>query len=141
MTPRPITRGREALRLVYWNTDGVRGRKLELEQCLSEYGVEIGHLDVRRLEWCRAPRSRTVLPRSRDLPTRKRGRGILVRRGADHCAVPVSGLQNLEAAATPTVGNHTSEARGGLPLAHMNLGRVRPDKLFEGGGIPRLICS
>jgi hypothetical protein len=38
---RPRTNGVKALRLAYWNADGVRGRKLELEQFLSEHGVDV----------------------------------------------------------------------------------------------------
>jgi hypothetical protein len=33
--------GDKALRLAYWNVEGVRGRKVELDQFLSEYGVDI----------------------------------------------------------------------------------------------------
>jgi hypothetical protein len=29
------------LRLAYWNADGVRGRKLELEQCAGDHGVDV----------------------------------------------------------------------------------------------------
>jgi hypothetical protein len=31
----------KALRLVCWNADGVRGRKLELEHFLNQHGVDI----------------------------------------------------------------------------------------------------
>jgi hypothetical protein len=41
MAVRPRTNGRKALRLAYWNAGGVRGRKLELEQFLSEHDVDI----------------------------------------------------------------------------------------------------
>jgi hypothetical protein len=36
----PRTNGGRALRLASWNADGVRGRKLELEQFLIENGVD-----------------------------------------------------------------------------------------------------
>jgi hypothetical protein len=38
---RPRTNGGKALRLAYWNADGVCGRKLELEKFLSEHGDDI----------------------------------------------------------------------------------------------------
>jgi hypothetical protein len=38
--PRRAKRGK-ASRLPYWNADGVRGRKLELDQFLSEHGIDI----------------------------------------------------------------------------------------------------
>jgi hypothetical protein len=33
--------GEKALRLAYWNADGFRGRKLELDKFLSEHVVDI----------------------------------------------------------------------------------------------------
>jgi hypothetical protein len=41
MAVRHGTNWRKALQLAYWNADGVRGRKLQLEQLLSEHGVDI----------------------------------------------------------------------------------------------------
>jgi hypothetical protein len=42
MTVRPRrANGGKALRLGYWNADGVYGKKLELDQFLSEHGVDI----------------------------------------------------------------------------------------------------
>jgi hypothetical protein len=41
MAVQPRTNGGKILRLAYYNADGVRGRKLELEQFLSEHGVDI----------------------------------------------------------------------------------------------------
>jgi hypothetical protein len=41
------TNGMKALQLAYWNADGVRVRKLELDQFLSEHGVDICLLDER----------------------------------------------------------------------------------------------
>jgi hypothetical protein len=42
--------GGNALRLAYWNTDGIRGRKPELDQFLSEHGVDISLLNETHLE-------------------------------------------------------------------------------------------
>jgi hypothetical protein len=45
MAARPRRTPGKALRLPSWNADGVRGRKLELEQFLSEHGVDISLLN------------------------------------------------------------------------------------------------
>jgi hypothetical protein len=91
------TNGAKALRLAYWNADGIRGRKVELEQFLSEHGVDICLLNETHLESGRALRFANYVCHRRDRPTRGGGTVILVRRGIDHYAVPVSGLQHLEA--------------------------------------------
>jgi len=42
MAARPRRKIRyKALRLAYWNADGMRGRQLELEHFLSQHGVDI----------------------------------------------------------------------------------------------------
>jgi exonuclease III len=41
MAVKPRSNGGKALRLACWNTDGVRSRKLELEEFLSEHGFDI----------------------------------------------------------------------------------------------------
>jgi exonuclease III len=56
MALRPRTNGGKALRLAYWNADGFRGRKLELEQFLSEHFVDICLLNETHLESGRALR-------------------------------------------------------------------------------------
>jgi hypothetical protein len=137
MTVQPRTSGGKALRLVYWNADGVRGRKLDLEQFLSEHGFHICLLNETHLESGRALRFANYVCHRKDHPTREAGTAILVRRGIYHYAVPVSGLQQLEAAAThlvlatrpvrlvaaylsptrPLIESHQSEClSGGLPV-------------------------
>jgi exonuclease III len=99
MAVRPRTNGGKDLRLAYWNVDGVRGRNLELKQFLSEHGVDICLLNETHLELGRALRFANYVCHQTDHPTRGGGTAILVRRGIDHYAVPVSGLQHLEATA------------------------------------------
>jgi hypothetical protein len=53
---RPRKKGGKALRLAYWNADGVGGRKLELEQFHGEHGVDICLLNETHLESGRALR-------------------------------------------------------------------------------------
>jgi hypothetical protein len=103
MAVRPRTNGGKALRLAYWNADGVRSRKLELEQFLSEHGVDICLLNEMHLESGGALRSANYVCHRTDCPTRGGSTAILVRRGIDHYAVPVSGLQHLEATAIQLV--------------------------------------
>jgi exonuclease III len=102
MAVRPRTNGGKALRLAYWNADGVRGRMLELEQFLREHGVDMCLLNETHLESGRALRFANYVCHRTDRPTRRGGGGgtaILDRRGIDHYAVLVSGLQHLEATA------------------------------------------
>jgi exonuclease III len=95
----PGTNRRKALRIACWNADGVRGRKLELEQFLSEHGVDICLLNETHLESDWALSFANYVCYRTNCPTQGGGTAILVRRGIDHYAVPVSGLQHLEATA------------------------------------------
>jgi exonuclease III len=101
MAERPRTNGGKSLRLASWNADGVRGRILELEQILSESGVDICLLNKTQFVSGRALRFANYVCHRTDLQTRGGGGGtaILVRRGIEHYAVSVSGLQHLEATA------------------------------------------
>jgi exonuclease III len=94
---------RKAVRLACRNSDGVRGRKLELEHFLSEHGTDIYLLRETQLEPVRALRFANYVFHRTDRPTRGGCTTILVSRGIDHYAVPVSGLQHLEATAINTV--------------------------------------
>jgi exonuclease III len=87
------------LRLAYWNADGVRGRKLELEQFLSEHGFDIFLLNETNLELVRAIRFANCVCHRTDRPTRAGATVILVRLCVDYYTVPVSGLQHLETTA------------------------------------------
>jgi exonuclease III len=83
------------LRLACWNADGVRGRNLELEQFLSEHGADIFFLNETHLEAGPALRFASYVCHRTDRPTPGAGTAILVHKGIDHHAVPVSGLQHL----------------------------------------------
>jgi exonuclease III len=99
MAARPRRTPGKALRLAYWNADGVSGRNLELEQFLSEHGVDICLLNETHLVVERALRFANYVCHRTDQPTPGGGTVILVHKGIDHYAVPVSGLQYLEATA------------------------------------------
>jgi hypothetical protein len=87
------------LRLAYWNADGVCGKKLELDQFLSEHGVDICRLNETHLESGRDFRFANYVCHRTYRQARGGGTAILVRRDIDHYAVPVSGLRHLEATA------------------------------------------
>jgi exonuclease III len=99
MAVRPRTNEVKASRLAYWSADGVRGRKLELEQFLSEKGVDIFLLNETHLESGRDLTFANYVYHRTDRPNRGGGTAILVRRDIDHYAVPLSGLQHLDATA------------------------------------------
>jgi hypothetical protein len=99
MAVRPGTRWGKALLLACCNAHGVGGRKLELEQFISEHDVDICLLNETHLESGRALRVANYVCHRTELPTRGEGTANFVRRGIDHYAVPVSGLQHLEATA------------------------------------------
>jgi hypothetical protein len=70
MAVRPRTNGGKALRLAYWNADGVCGIELELEQFLSEKGVDICFLNETHLESGRALRFANYVYHRTDRATR-----------------------------------------------------------------------
>jgi hypothetical protein len=70
MAVRLGTNGGKALRLAYWNADGVRGRKLELEQFLSKHGVDNCLLNKTHLEQGSPQRFTNYVWYRTDRPTR-----------------------------------------------------------------------
>jgi hypothetical protein len=100
MTTQPRRKnGRKALRLAYWDADGVCGKELELDQFLSEHCVDICLLNETYLESGRAFRFTNYVCHRTDPQARGGGTAILDRRDIDHYAVPVSGLRHPEATA------------------------------------------
>ena len=89
----------KALGLACWNADGVRGRKLELENFLSQHGVDICLLSETFLKPDQTFRLANYFCHRTDRPTVGGGTGILVRRGMVHHSVPVPRLTHLEATA------------------------------------------
>jgi hypothetical protein len=69
MAVRSRTNGGKALRLAYWNADAVRGRKLELEEFLSEHIVDICLLNEMHVESGRALRFANYVCHQADRPT------------------------------------------------------------------------
>jgi hypothetical protein len=129
------------LRLAYWNADVVHGRKRELEQFLSEHGVDICLLNETHLESGRNLKFGNYVCHRTNRPTRSGGTGILLRRGTDHYAVPVSGLQHLEPTAIQLVFS-TRPAK----LVAASLSSIRPlikSDLSEclSGGFPVLMAG
>jgi hypothetical protein len=99
MEARPRRTRGKALRLACWNADSLRGGKLVLEQFLSENRVDICLLNETHLEAERAPIFANYVCHRMDRPTLGGGTAILVHKGIDYYAVPVSRLQHLEATA------------------------------------------
>jgi hypothetical protein len=99
MTVRHRTNLGKALQLPCSNADGVRGRKLELQQFLSDHGVDIFLLNETHLESYRTLRLANQVCHRSNRPPRGGGTANLIRRGIDNYAVPVLGLQHLEATA------------------------------------------
>ena len=96
--PRITVRGK-ALRLPCWNTEGGRGRKLELEHFLSQSGVDICLLSETFLNADQAFRFANYVCHRKDRPTAWGGTAIRVWRGITHYSVPVPGLTEMEATA------------------------------------------
>ena len=82
-----------------WNTDGVCGRKLELEHFLNQHGVDICLLSETFLNHGQAFRLSNYVCHRTERPTVGGGRAILVRRGIAHHSVPILGLTHLEVTA------------------------------------------
>jgi hypothetical protein len=85
-------KGRKLYGLAYWNADGVRSRKLEVEQFLSEHSVDICLLKKMLFSSGRVLMFANYVCHRTDRPTWVRGTAILIRRSIGHYAVPVSGL-------------------------------------------------
>jgi hypothetical protein len=111
----------KALRLAFWNADGVRSRKLELENFLSQHGVDICLLTETHLRERQTSFGMQTVCHRTDLPTEGGGTAILVRWGIDHYAVPVLGLTQLEATAI-----HIMLASGPLKILAVYLSLSRP---------------
>jgi hypothetical protein len=96
MAVRPRKKGRITLRLALWD---IHGRKLELEEFLSEHGIDICLLNEMYPQSDQAVRFGNYVHHRMDRSTRGEGKTILVRRGINCYSVPVWGRQHLEATA------------------------------------------
>jgi hypothetical protein len=109
------------LRLACWNADGVRGKKQELEQFIGEHGVDFCLRNETYLEAGRALRFANYFCHRTDRTAPGGGTATLVHKGIDHYALPVSGLQYLEATAI-----HLVLATRPIKLASAYLSPTRP---------------
>jgi hypothetical protein len=114
----------------------VRGRKLELEHFLNQYGIDICRLIETFLNHGQALQLSNYVYHRTDRPTVGGGTAILVRRGIAHYSVPIPGLTNFEATAIqvtmagkpvkiletylspsrPLIGAYLSACIGGMPV-------------------------
>jgi hypothetical protein len=70
-----------------------------MAEFLSEHGFKIRNINETQLESGRAIKFANSICHRTDRPTPGGGTPILVHKGTDHYAVPVSGLQYLDATA------------------------------------------
>jgi hypothetical protein len=96
--PKRTTRTK-ALRLAYWNADGICGKKEELYHFLGQHGIDICLLAVTHLRSGDVFRLVNYVCHRPDRLSEGGGTAILVRRGIEQHAVPIQGLQYLEATA------------------------------------------
>jgi hypothetical protein len=99
MAARPRTTTGKDLRPASRNANGVRARKLELEQFLSEDSIDSCVPNETHILAERALRFGNYFCHRADRPNPGGGTAILVHKGTDIYAVPVSGLQYLEVTA------------------------------------------
>jgi hypothetical protein len=93
------TKGRRALRLAYWNVEGVSSKNVEPEQLLCEHGDDICVQNETCLQSILAMRFTNHVCHRADNPT-QRGKSAIIFRGViDHNALPVWGMQHLEVTA------------------------------------------
>jgi len=131
----------KGLRLACWNTDEVRGRKLELEHFLHQHGVDICLLRETFLKPDQAFRLANYVCHSTDRPTAGGGTAILVSRGIVNNSVPVPGLTHLEAtAAQVTLAGRPVKILGGSLSPSHSLIRADLTACF-GGGLPVLVAG
>ena len=133
MATRPRrTERRKALRLAWWNADGVRGRKLEMEHFLSQHGVDICLLSETFLNHEQTFRLANYVCHRTDRPTAGGGTAILVHRGIVHHSVPVPGLTHLDRHPSH-FGRQTGDSPCGLPFAFPPTDWSGPVRLFRRG--------
>jgi hypothetical protein len=88
----------KALRLACWDVDGVRGRKLELEQFLTVHDIPICLLNETHVQSDRAVSFGKYIFHRTDRPTRGGGTAILVRSGIEHCCASLGSAALLSTA-------------------------------------------
>jgi hypothetical protein len=84
------------LRLAFWNADGIRGRRIELDHFLAQHGIDVCLLNETLLDPGQAFRLANYVCHRTDRSTKGGGTAILLGRGIEHHAAPVPGLRHLE---------------------------------------------
>jgi hypothetical protein len=124
----------EALRLACWNAEGVRSRKLELENSLSQHGVDICLISETFLKPVQAFRLAKCVCHRTDKLTAGGGTAILVRRRIVHHSVRLPCLTHMVANCHPSHnGRQTGEDTCGLTFAFPPTERSGADRLFWRG--------
>jgi endonuclease/exonuclease/phosphatase family metal-dependent hydrolase len=127
--------------LARWNADGIRGRKQELDHFLGQHGIDICLLNETHLRSHDVFRMANYVCHRNDRRTEGGGTAILVRRGIDHHAIPVQGLQYLEATAI-----QVTLANKPVKILAVYLSPTRPLIVSDlaaclGGGLPVLMAG
>jgi endonuclease/exonuclease/phosphatase family metal-dependent hydrolase len=99
MAARPKRTATKALRLACWNADGIRGKEQKLEHFLGQHGIDICLLTETHLSSGVVFRLANNVCHRNDRRIAGDGTAILVSRDIDHHAVPIQGLEYLEATA------------------------------------------
>jgi hypothetical protein len=84
MAARPRRSTVKALRLAFWNADGVRGKKIELDHFLAQHGVDVCLLNETHLDPGQAFRFANYVCHRTDRSTKGGRTAILIRRGIEH---------------------------------------------------------
>ena len=100
MAARPWrTERRKSLRLACWNADGVRGKKLELQNFLSQHGVDICLLSETFFNTEQPFRLANYVCHRTDRQTLEGSTAIQACRAIVHNSVPVPGLTHMKTTA------------------------------------------
>ena len=121
------------LPLACWNGEGVRGRKLNLEQLLSQHCVDMCLLSETFLEPDQTFRLANCVCHLTDRQTAAGGTAMIIRRCIVHHLVPVPVQTHLETTAVRHINQHTGENSCGLPLTFPPIDGSGTDRLFRQG--------
>jgi hypothetical protein len=100
MAARPRRSTVKALRLAFWNANGVRGTKIELDNFLAQHGVDVCLLNETHLDPGQAFRFANIVFHRTHRSTKGGVTAVLVPRGIEYHPLPVPGLRHLEKTAS-----------------------------------------
>jgi hypothetical protein len=130
MAVRSRINGRDAVRPAGWNSDGVRSRKLKLEQFLSEHGIDICLLNETHLESGSSLKFLNYVCHRSEHPTL--GGGKVISAVAKLIILARFGSAALGGyCRTLNVDDRTSEASVGVLFAHTTLDSVGADRVSD----------